>query len=89
MGALAISLQLGGGFLHWTANLQDGRALSQRFGERVGYTYSSREDTGVFWSNDPAMSIGTMIKQLGLREMSEALEYSRGLQDKARRPVGK
>jgi predicted amidohydrolase len=74
--------------LHWTASLENGRAFSRRFGERVGYTYSSREDTGVFWSNDPAMSIGDMAKQLGLREMSAAVEYSRQLQDQARRPAG-
>jgi predicted amidohydrolase len=74
--------------LHWTADLDNGRALTRRFGDRVGYRYSVREDTGVFWSNDPGMSIGQMIRQLGLREMPRALEFSREAQDKARRPVG-
>jgi predicted amidohydrolase len=74
--------------LHWTANLQDGRAFTRKFGDRVGYTYSVREDTGVFWSNTPDLSIGAMVKELGLREMSDALEYSRQIQDQARRPGG-
>jgi hypothetical protein len=34
------------------------------------------------------MSIGAMIQQLGLREMHDAVETSRQLQDKARRPGG-
>lgn len=72
--------------LHWTAALEDGRALRRRFGDRVGYTYSSREDTGVFWSNDPTLSIGAMIRELNLREMPAALEFSRRQQDAARRP---
>jgi predicted amidohydrolase len=83
---LVHEIDLSYAILHWTANLEDGRALTRRFGNRVGYVYSSREDTGVFWSNDPTMSVGAMVKELGLREMAEALEYSRGLQDKARRP---
>jgi predicted amidohydrolase len=85
-GVLVHEIDLSYATLHWAPTLQDGRALSHRFGDRVGYTYSSREDTGVFWSNDPAMSIGAMIKQLGFREMASALEYSRQLQDQARRP---
>jgi predicted amidohydrolase len=72
--------------LHWTASLQDGRAFTRKFGDKVGYTYSVREDTGVFWSNTPEMSIGAMAKELGLREMGDALEYSRQFQDQARRP---
>jgi hypothetical protein len=34
------------------------------------------------------MSIGAMAKELGLREMGDALEYSRQFQDQARRPGG-
>lgn len=40
--------------------LQEGRVLRERFGNRVGGDHSSREDTGVFWSNDPKVSLGQM-----------------------------
>ena len=42
------------------------RALIRRFGDKVGGDYSEREDTGLFWSNDPQQSIGRMIRALGL-----------------------
>jgi hypothetical protein len=60
--------------LHWVEELQEGRILRDRFGSRVGGQYSSREDTGVFWSNDPAISIGSMIREFGLREMPAEIE---------------
>ena len=59
--------------LHWSETLHEGRALTARFGDKVGFTYSEREDTGVFWSNDPQHSIGEMVRELGLREMPETL----------------
>jgi predicted amidohydrolase len=60
--------------LHWTETLRGGLALTERFGERVGGDYSNREDTGVFWSNDPELSIGTMVRELGLPEMPFDIE---------------
>jgi hypothetical protein len=39
---------------------------------------------GIFWSNDPAMSIGQMIRSLGLSETDAELERIRLLQGKAR-----
>ncbi len=60
--------------LHWSETLHEGRALQERFGSRVGYDYSSREDTGIFWSNDPHVSIGAMIAEFGLREMPVDIE---------------
>jgi len=63
--------------LHWSKTLREGRALAERFGESVGYDYSEREDTGVFWSNDPQRSIGSMIRELGLIEMSDLVDRVR------------
>lgn len=63
--------------VHWAAQLEEGRALTRRFGPRVGYTYSETEDTGVFWSNDPQTPVKNMITELGLAEMSEHVEASR------------
>jgi predicted amidohydrolase len=73
-GVLVHQVDLSFAILHWSETLQEGRALTERFGDKVGYLYSSREDTGVFWSNDPAMNIGAMIRELGLREMQEQVD---------------
>lgn len=73
-GVVVKQIDLAYAVLHWSEGLDEGRALTGRFGTKVGYDYSSREDTGVFWSNDPAVSIGAMIRELGLREMSSEIE---------------
>jgi predicted amidohydrolase len=73
-GELVHQIDLSYAILHWSETLHEGRALTERFGNKVGYLYSSREDTGVFWSNDPATSIGEMVRELGLREMPEYVE---------------
>lgn len=73
-GVLVQEIDLAYAILHWSEDLHEGRALADRFGAKVGYDYSTREDTGVFWSNDPGQSIGSMIRQLGLREMPAMIE---------------
>jgi hypothetical protein len=39
---------------------------------------------GLFWSNDPETTIGTMIRSLGLEELDAQVERNRRLQDTAR-----
>lgn len=78
-GVMVEQIDLSFEIVHWSETLRDGRALSERFGERVGYRYSSREDTGVFWSNDPNTPIATMIRQAGLLPMRDLLRQSRQL----------
>lgn len=70
--------------LHWQDRLQDGRVLTKAYGDKVGYQYSVREDTGVFWSNDPATPIGTMLEVHGLREMDVHVETDRRLRARVR-----
>jgi hypothetical protein len=48
------------------------------------YHYYRPEDGGIFWSNDPAMSIGRMIRSLGLADSDACVERIRLLQDEAR-----
>ncbi len=50
--------------LGWSGFLQNGEALRSRFGDRVGFHYSVREDVGLFWSNDPSTSIAQMVRAL-------------------------
>lgn len=73
-GVLVQQIDLSYAILHWSETLQEGRAFTERFGSKAGFSYSSREDTGIFWSNDPGMSIGSMVRELGLREMPEYAE---------------
>ena len=58
--------------LHWSAKLDDGLAFKRVFGDKVGFLYSSREDGGVFWSNDYDVSIKEMAAGLGLTLESQA-----------------
>lgn len=73
-GFVVQEIDLAYAMLHWSETLHEGKALTDRFGARVGGTYSTREDTGVFWSNDPQVSIGSMIRELGLKEMHEMVD---------------
>ena len=73
-GVMVREVDLAYAILHWVEILQGGQVLRNRFGARVDGEYSSREDTGVFWSNDPQVSIGTMIREFGLREMPVDIE---------------
>jgi len=73
-GAVVHEIDLSYAILHWSETLHAGRTLTERFGPKVGYSYSTREDTGVFWSNDPKLTIGEMIRELGLEEMPALIE---------------
>jgi predicted amidohydrolase len=81
---LVHEIDLSFAILHWEAVLEDGEALSRKFGSKVGFHYYRPEDAGIFWSNDPTMSIGQMIGSLGLIESDANVERIRLLQDKAR-----
>ena len=82
-GMVVQEVDLAYAILHWSEGLEEGRALQQRFGERVGFDYSSREDTGLFFSNDPRTSIGSMVRELGLREMPAEVERMKAAREKA------
>jgi len=83
-GVLVQQIDLSYAVLHWSPNLRNGQSLTEKYGDKVGYNYSEREDTGVFWSNDPAMSIGAMVKDLKLPQIDEHIEQDREAQNAAR-----
>ena len=83
-GVLVHQIDLAYALVHWSQDLDKGRAFSRRFGDRVGFHFYDREITGIFWSNDPAMSIGQMMASLGMRSLDDEVERTRLLQDKAR-----
>ncbi len=83
-GVMVHEIDLAYALLHWSETLQGGRALTERFGERVAGDYSNREDSGVFWSNDPKVTIGAMIRELGLREIPFEVERMEAARKAAR-----
>jgi predicted amidohydrolase len=81
---LVHQIDLSYAIVHWESALEEGEALRRSFGERVGFHYYHEEDNGIFWSNDPKMTIGQMIGSLNLAETDDNVERIRKLQDKAR-----
>jgi predicted amidohydrolase len=70
--------------LPWQPELRSGEAMRQKYGDRVGYHYSEAEDRGLFWSNDPSVPIGRMVRELNLEPFDDTIERNRKLQDTIR-----
>ena len=51
--------------------------MTRTFGDKVGYRYYEDEDRGLFWSNDPQMTIRQMLRTLNLEEEREELQQAR------------
>jgi predicted amidohydrolase len=72
---LVQELDLSYAILPWSSALKNGEGLKELYGDKVGYRYYEDEDCGIFWSNDPRMTIRHMLRSLGLEEVDE--EYRR------------
>jgi len=83
-GVLVHQIDLSYAILHWDAVLEEGQALKRRYGERVGFVYYHPQDAGLFWSNDPSTTIGSMIQGIGLIDRGPDVERIRRLEDRAR-----
>ena len=68
----------------WSRTLGDGRLFTEKYGDRVGYTYYRDEDCGIFWSNDPQKTISSMVVEVGVSEFEPYLDQARIIQDTAR-----
>jgi predicted amidohydrolase len=76
---LVQELDLSYAILPWSSRLRNGEALREKYGEKAGFRYYEDEDCGLFWSNDPRIPIGQMIRSLELAESQEELPRIRGL----------
>jgi hypothetical protein len=83
-GVLVHEIDLSFEIVKWEAGLDEGRSLTRKFGDRVGYNYYGDQDHGIFWSNDPTTTIGQMMGSLGFPDVDEETEYVRVLQAKLR-----
>ena len=81
---LVRELDLSYALVPWSSGLGNGSAFRKKFGDRVGFRYYAGEDIGIFWSNDPAVPIGVMLRQLGISEAQDDIERNRRIQDAAR-----
>jgi len=81
---LVHEIDLSYAIIHWDDRLEEGAAFDRKYGARAGYHYYRGEDSGIFWSNDPKESIGSMFASLKLASEASEVERVRQLQDKAR-----
>jgi predicted amidohydrolase len=83
-GVLVEQIDLSYALVGWQPRLQNGELFTDTYGEKVGFRYSEAEAGGILWSNDPAVPIMQMVRELGLELLSENVEGSRRLNDKIR-----
>jgi predicted amidohydrolase len=85
---LVHEIDLSHAILGWSSFLKEGNALKEKYGDRVGYHYDREEDMGLFWSNDPGLTIGAMVRSIGGEELDAQVERNRRLygESGARRP---
>lgn len=81
---LVEQIDLSYALIGWQPRLQNGKLFTDTYGEKAGYRYSEAEAGGIFWSNDPAVPIMQMVRELGLELLSDNVEGSRNLNDKIR-----
>jgi hypothetical protein len=70
--------------LGWQPALQGGQALSDKYGDAVGYRYSEAEDGGIFWSNDPKLPIMKMVREMGMELQAECFARNLRTEQKLR-----
>jgi predicted amidohydrolase len=80
---LVQELDLSYALVPWSSKLQNGEALRKIYGDRVGFRYYTDEDLGIFWSNDPAVPVDRMIREIGVTELELELPRIQKLYRKA------
>jgi hypothetical protein len=88
---LVHEIDLSYAILGWSSFLENGEALKRKYGDHVGFHYETREDVGLFWSNDPRTKIGDMVRSIGGEEIDAQVERNRRLHERAsggRKPSG-
>lgn len=74
---LAQEIDLSYAIVPWSGPLENGKLVSRTYGDKAGFHYYEDDDRGIFWSNDPQMTIRQMLQKLGLREEQEELQAAR------------
>jgi predicted amidohydrolase len=80
---LVHEIDLSYAFLPYSRELQGGELFRKTFGDKAGFHYYDDEDRGIFWSNDPKMTVREMIASLHLTEEQDDLRRAREVYRKA------
>jgi predicted amidohydrolase len=80
---LVQEIDLSYAILPYSRTLKNGELFTKTFGDRAGFRYYEDDDRGIFWSNDPKMTVRQMIDSLGQTEEQEELQHDRGVYHKA------
>ena len=80
---LVQELDLSYAIVGYSRALQRGEALTKLYGDKVGYRYYQDEECGMFWSNDPHMTIRQMLRGMGLVELHEEYQQAKDFYHKA------
>ena len=70
---LVHEIDLSYAILPWSSKLRHGKALQEKYQERIGFRYYEDEDCGIFWSNDRHVPVRQMVRALGLTELEDQL----------------
>jgi len=70
---LVHELDLSYALLPWSSKLRNGEALKNAYGDKVGFRYYEDEDCGIFWSNDPRITIAEMVRAIGVLELEDEM----------------
>jgi predicted amidohydrolase len=80
---LVDEIDLSYAILPWSPQLQQGEALKKKYGDRVGFRYYVDEDCGLFWSNDSGLTIGQMLRSIGVARAEDEMKRIRELYRRA------
>ena len=76
---LVQEIDLSYAILPYSGDLKEGELFTKTFGDRAGFRYYNDDDRGIFWSNDPKMTVRQMIASLKLMEEQDELRHDRGV----------
>jgi len=76
---LVHDIDLSYAILPWHPKLKNGAAMRAKYGDKVGFRYYEDEDCGIFWSNDPHLTVSEMAKSIGVPEAEDSLDRVRGI----------
>jgi predicted amidohydrolase len=84
---LVQEIDLSYAILPWSSTLDNGKLFARTFGDKAGFRYYEDEDRGIFWSNDPGMTIHQMAEKLNQSEEQVGTQHDREVYLSAGVPV--
>ncbi|HYA64176.1 MAG TPA: hypothetical protein VED66_13315 [Candidatus Sulfotelmatobacter sp.] len=72
---LVQEIDLSYAILPWSVKLDSGKLFTKTFGDKVGFRYYEDACRGIFWSNDPHMTIHQMAESLHRLEEQVQMQH--------------